>query len=174
MAFAVWLSGCLIDENKLLKLCKMAPQGKQTSVELRQLIVKFNLEGKTVREIADLVGKSKSTVQDIITRFRDEFRLANKSREGQGKILNEREERSVLKEINQDPFLTAKELQISLKNRSGKDVCLNTVRNTLHKYDYFGRVARKKPFISPKNKLNRVKYAREYLLKSPNFWDTVI
>lgn len=75
----------------------MAPNGKQSTVEILQLIVKLNFEGKTVREIAELVGKSKSTVHDIIKRFRDEFRLANKSREGQGKILTEREERSLLK-----------------------------------------------------------------------------
>lgn len=152
----------------------MAPNGKQSSVEIRQLIVKLNFEGKTVREIAELVGRSKSTVHDIIKRFRDEFRLTNKSREGQGKILTEREERSLLKEIKQDPFKTAKELKISLKSSSGKDVCLNTVRNTLHKYNYHGRVARKKPFISQKNKNMRVKYAKEYLLKTEDFWNQVI
>lgn len=101
----------------------MAPSGKQTTVEIRQLIVKLNLEGKTVRKIAELVGKSKSTVHDVIKRFRNEFRLANKSREGQGKILNEREERSILKEIKGDPFKTANDLKISLKSRFGKDVC---------------------------------------------------
>lgn len=61
---------------------KMAPEGMQTSVEINQLIVKFNGEGKTVREIAELVGRSKFTVHDVINRFHDEFRLANRSREG--------------------------------------------------------------------------------------------
>lgn len=160
--------------NVRLSSAKMAPSGKQTSVELRQLIIKLNFESKTVREIAELVGRGKSTVQDIIKRYRDEFRLTNKSREGQSKLLSEREERSILKEIKQNPFKTAKDLQISLKNRVGKDVCLNTVRNTLHRYEYYGRFARKKPFISLKNKNKRLKYAREYLLKQEDFWNTVM
>lgn len=141
----------------------MAPRGKQTTVEMRQRIVQLNFEGKTVREIAEVVGKNKSTVHDIIKRFRDEFRLENKSREGQGIILNEREERSIVREIKHDPFKTAKDLKISLINRTGKDVCLNTVRNTLHKYEYHGRVARKKPFISSKNKKIKT-----------DFWNQVI
>jgi len=123
---------------------------------------------------SELVGRSKSTVHDVIKRFRDEFSLANKSREGQGKILTDREERFLLKEIKQYPFKTAKELKISLKNSSGKDVFLNTVRNTLHKYNYHGRVARKKPFTSPKNKNKRIKFAKEYLLKTDDFWNKVI
>ena len=76
---------------------KMAPSGKEKTLEIRQLIlvVNLNLEGKTVIEIAELTGKKKSTVHEIIKRFRDEFGLANKSREDQGKILNEREEHSI-------------------------------------------------------------------------------
>ena len=42
-----------------------------------------------MREIAELVGSNKSTVHDVIKRFRDEFMLANKSREGQGKMLTD-------------------------------------------------------------------------------------
>ena len=38
---------------------------------------------------AELTGKSKSTVHDVIKRCRDEFRWANKSRGSQGKILNQ-------------------------------------------------------------------------------------
>lgn len=151
----------------------MAPNGTHSSIEIRQLIVKLNCEGKTVREIGELVGKTKSTVDDIIKRFCNEFRLANKSREGQGKILNEREERSIVKEIKQDPFKTAKDLKISLKNRTGTDVFLNTIRNKLHRYDYYGRTARKKPFISLKNKNKRLKYSKEYLLKTQDFWNKV-
>ena len=43
----------------------MAPNGKHTTVKIRQLIIKLNLEGKTVREITDLTKKSKSTANDI-------------------------------------------------------------------------------------------------------------
>lgn len=151
----------------------MAPRGKQTGVEARQIILKLHFDGKTVREIAELVGRSKSTVHDIIKRFREDGRLINKSQEGKRKRLNSREERSIIREIKVDPFKTAKELRMSIKTNFGKDVCDNTVRNTLHRYDLHGRVAQKKPYISPKNKAFRVKFAKEYLLKTDDFWNHV-
>lgn len=44
----------------------MAPKGKQTTVEMRHLIVKLYGEGKTVRNIAEIVDRSRSTVHDVI------------------------------------------------------------------------------------------------------------
>ena len=150
---------------------KIAPSGEQTTVEIKQLIVKLNLDGKTVREIAKLTGKSKSTVHYIIKRFRNEFRLANKSREGQGSILNKREERLIFKEIKLNTSKTKKDLKISLKSRTGKNVRLNTVQNTLHKYTY---CSEKKPFIRLKNQNRILKFAKEYLLKTEEFGNQVI
>lgn len=152
----------------------MAPNGKQTTFEIRQLVIKLHSEGKKVREIGDIVGRSSSTVHDIIKRHRDEFRINNKSREGQGKILNDRDERRIIQKIKKNPFETANELKTFVKTSTGKDVCANTIRNVLKRHDYHGRIARQKPFISPKNKKFRLKFAKEYLLKTEEFWKTVI
>lgn len=151
----------------------MAPKGKQTSFEIRQLVVKHSCEGKTVREIAKLVGRSSSTVQNIIGRYRNENRITNKSREGQGKILNDREERRILKEVNKNPFKTAKELNVFVKESLKKDVCNETIKNVLRRHGLNGRIARKKPLTSRKNKEVRLKFAKEYLLKNSDFWNTV-
>lgn len=151
----------------------MAPVGKHLGLEIRQLIIKLNFEGKSVREIAEIVGKGKSTVHDIIKRYRDEFRLEYKSRQGQGKKISAREERKILIEVKKNPFKPVKELKIGLEERSGVTVCDETVRNVLRKNDFHGRIARNKPFISNKNKKLRIAFAKDYLLKSPEFWNTV-
>lgn len=43
----------------------MSRENGQTSVEISKLVIKHHLEGKTVREVADIVKKSRSTVHDI-------------------------------------------------------------------------------------------------------------
>lgn len=151
----------------------MAPNGKQTTMEIRHLILKLYGEGNTVRGIAEIVGKSRSTIHDIIKRYRNEFRIENKSRKGQGKILNDNDERRILREVKKNPLKSANELQKFVEKSIGKVVCTETVRNTLRRHEYNGRVLRKKPFISPKNKLLRMKFAKEYVSKEQDFWNTV-
>lgn len=158
----------------LCNLNTMAPSGKQLTIEVRQLIIRLNGEGNSVREIAKIIGKPKSTIHDIIKRYQNEFRLQYKSREGQGKKLTVREERRIVSEVNKNPFKSAKDLKVELEKTTGKDVCVNTIRNVLYKNDFHGRIARNKPFISAKNKKLRMEFAKKYFLETPEFWKTVI
>lgn len=151
----------------------MAPTGKQTSVEIRHLIIRMYGEGKTMRNIAEIVGRSRSTVHDVIKIYRDENRVENKSKEGQGKILNDHDERRILLEVKKNPLKSAVELQKYVETNIGKSVCVETIRNTLRRHDFHGRVLRKKPFISHKNKSLRLKFAKEYISKNQDFWNTV-
>lgn len=152
----------------------MAPNGKQTSVETRNMIIKLYREGRSVPDIIDIVEVPRSTVYEIIKRFRENNQVANKSRIGQGKILNEYEERRIVREVKINPFITANELKNMVKTDMKKEVCAETVRNVLRKNDFNGRIARKKPFISKKNKMSRLKFCKEYLTRSNDFWNTVI
>ena len=49
----------------------MSKPKSYTTKEIRKVIIKNFEEGKTVREISRLIGKPKSTVHDIIKRYRD-------------------------------------------------------------------------------------------------------
>lgn len=84
-------------------------------------------------------------------------------------ILNEREERSILKEIKQTPFKTAKHLKIFHINGTEKDVPLNALMNNGHIYEYHEGVSTNKPFINLKNKNYSARLAKEYLLKHQTF-----
>lgn len=151
----------------------MAPKGKQTSTEMRQLVIKLNLDGKSIRDIGKIVDRSPATIHGIIRRYRDECRVENKSRQGQGRILNDHEERRLMKEVKKNPLQTARELRNKVERDTGKKVCAETVRNVLRKNDYNGRIIRKKPFISPKNRIIRKSFCKEYLIKDSTFWNTV-
>lgn len=74
--------------GQLQRRIEMVPKGKQTSMEIRKLVLSQNQDGKSVREIAKIVKRSHSTVQDIISRYKNENRIQNVSRKGQGKKLD--------------------------------------------------------------------------------------
>lgn len=146
---------------------------KQSTLEERKIVIKNYLEGKTQREIANIVNKSKSTVHDIIKRYNDDKRISNKQRAAVEKKLSQRDEKFIIREVQKNPFISAPKLTAIIKNNFGKDVHAETVRRVLRKNDLNGRVARKKPCISEKNRKDRLEFAREHISKDFSFWRTV-
>ncbi|GFT31389.1 transposable element Tc1 transposase [Trichonephila clavipes] len=62
----------------------------------------------------------------------------------------------------------------STSNTLGRSVSAETVRRVLRKAGYNGRVARKKPLIGKRNRVKRLKFAKEHILKPQQFWNEVI
>ncbi|GFY58419.1 hypothetical protein TNIN_83041 [Trichonephila inaurata madagascariensis] len=70
-------------------------QGKETSLELRNLIVKLKGENKSYSEIAKIVKKPRSTVQTIYRNYVMRRNALNKSRCGRPHKLCDRDARAI-------------------------------------------------------------------------------
>ena len=53
----------------------MAPRGKNSTFELRQLVIFHHEKGRTCREIANLLQMKKSTLGNITCRYKNEDRI---------------------------------------------------------------------------------------------------
>ncbi|GFW25778.1 transposable element Tc1 transposase [Trichonephila clavipes] len=73
-----------------------------------------------------------------------------------------------------DLKISAPKIAASTSNTLGRSVSAETVRRVLRKAGYNGRVARKKPFIGKRNRVKRLKFAKEHILKPQQFWNEVI
>lgn len=124
---------------------------RQSTLEERKIVIQQHLEGKSEREISKLVKKSKSTVHDIISRYKENGLIAHKQREPRSRKLSSRDESTVLREVKKNPFVSAPKLTAMVKEASGTEVNPETIRKLLRKNNFHGRVARKKPLISTKN-----------------------
>lgn len=89
------------------------------------------------------------------------------------KIFTDCDEAYILREIKKDPHLSAPKLTQIVNNHLGIDANPETVRRVLRKHGFNGRIARKKPFISLKNRKKRLAFAREYFAKDMSFWQRV-
>lgn len=146
---------------------------KQSTFEERKIIIEQHLEGKSERRISELVKKSKSTVHDVISRYKKNNLIANKQRLPRLKKLSSRDESMILRKVKTDPFISAPKLTSMVKEASGTEVNPETIRRFLRKNNFNGRVARKKPLISKKNQKDRLVFARQYMEKDFDFWSTV-
>ncbi|GFT60526.1 transposable element Tc1 transposase [Trichonephila clavipes] len=82
--------------------------------------------------------------------------------------------RRVIHQVKIDPKISAPKIEASTSNTLGRSVFAEAVRSVLRKADYNGRVARKKPFIGKRNRVKRLKFAKEHILKPQQFWNEVI
>ena len=71
------------------------------------------------------------------------------------------------------PQTTSKDLQQDLAGM-GVQVHRSTVQRALHQNELHGRVMRKKPFLRPQHKQNRLKFAKEHIDKPDAFWNNML
>ncbi|GFS94471.1 transposable element Tcb2 transposase [Trichonephila clavipes] len=73
-----------------------------------------------------------------------------------------------------DPKISAPKIAASTSNTLGRSGSAETVRRVLRKAGYNGRVARRKPLIGKRNRVKRLKFTKEHILKPQQFWNEVI
>ncbi|GFT08590.1 transposable element Tc1 transposase [Trichonephila clavipes] len=147
---------------------------KETTIEERKLVIKLSNEGKSQLNIAKVVGRSVNCIQKFLQKFKNTGMLANNEGRGRKKIMNSITERRVIHQVKIDPKISAPKIAASTSNTLGRSVSAETVRRVLRKAGYNGRVARKKPLIGKRNRVKRLKFAKEHILKPQQFWNEVI
>lgn len=152
----------------------MAPKTKEISADERNIILKLRKEGKTYREIGQIVGRSHSSVQYVVESFNSTGSILSKSRSGRPRKLTEREERTILQAVKRNPRITASKISENIKNSFDKDVHEDTVRKIIKRNGYRSHVARRKPYISEVNRKKRMEFANEYINKPQEFWESVL
>lgn len=110
---------------------------REVPISTRELVVKlWKGDGNacpSVRDIGSLLKLPKSTVFNIIKKYKETNSLANCPGRGRKPILTPREKRNVVRKIKKDPFKSAPKIAAEVKEDTGKAVSSQTVRNILKK-----------------------------------------
>lgn len=155
-------------------IVKMGRKGKETSVDVRNLIIHHFKLGQTENTISQIVQKSRTTVHYIIKKYKSENTVINKARTGRPRKLTAADERRIVHEVRKNPKINASSLAKYTEEYLCTSVTPQTIRNVLKKHDFRARSARKKPHISKKNRKLRLDFAKEHVNKPPEFWMDVI
>ena len=81
----------------------MNRKSKNTSFEIRQIVIFKHSKNISVRKIASSLNLPKSTVHDIIRRFRQEDRIESIPQRGQPEKLSEQDKRFILRKVAKNP-----------------------------------------------------------------------
>lgn len=152
----------------------MARKTKETTIVQRGNVVLLHQRGESSRKIAEILKIPKSTVSDIIKKFKTQGNLENKEGRGRKPVLSIRDQNLVMVAVKKDPFISASKLAKNVEDASGKKVCSKTIINFLKKRKFYSRVPSKKPFISKINQQKRLTYAKKYVDMPISFWKRVL
>jgi transposase len=149
--------------------------GAYTSAYTRELIVKMWREGKkTTREIGDFFKVSHSTVVRILQRLRQRLSLTNAKKKGRPRKTSRQDDSMIRRLSVANPFLPATSINAEMNNRYGISVANTTIRSRLRASGLLARHAAKKPFISAKNRVARLAFAREHLHWTVLQWKQIL
>ncbi|KAL7725297.1 hypothetical protein ACLKA6_000714 [Drosophila palustris] len=114
----------------------METKGKEICVEVRKLILKFRLEGKSWREIGRLVDRSHSSCQRVYENYISTGSILSKPRSGRPSVLTEWEKKRVVQLVPPNPRITAHQGRLEVAEQFKKTISDQTVRRIWKKADY--------------------------------------
>jgi len=151
----------------------MGRKGKETTEEERKIVMRLHNQCKSLREIADVIGRPRSTIQSIIDRHCLTNTVKNMPRSGRPGKVKGRRERLLVRIVTRTPRISAVKMAEEMA-RNGESISASTARRVCKQNGYNGRVARKKFFVSERNRKKRLQFAKTYVNKDPAFWESYI
>lgn len=146
---------------------------KQLSNDLKTKITEHYDLGEGYKKLSQRFQLSVSDVRNIVRKWKATGTVLVKARSGRPRKISERQRRRMVRMVKNNPQTTSKDLQDHLAS-DGVDVHRSTIQRTLHKEKLYGRVMRKKPFLSTRHKRSRLRYAEAHLDKPASFWNKVL
>jgi len=156
------------------KVAKRPLQRRLTLLE-RGIAAGLSKGGSNQYEIAEELNCTTKTVRELMKKVEKEKKLEDRQRSGRPKKTSPREDRTIKFNSLQNRRLSAKAIALKtspnfVKNR----LSVSTVKNRLQEVGLNGRVARKKPLLSDKNRKARYQWAKDHRDLTKEDWKRVI
>ena len=136
----------------------MAPKKKESSVDLRQTVIKHVLNGHSEHKIAQKLIIHQTSVHYIIDKYKKTKCLQNVIGQGQKRKITLYLDRAIHRKIKADRRKSAS----SMKAIFGIIISEQTVLRRLHEAKFNGRVVRKELYVDKTNQIKRIQYAKKY------------
>lgn len=117
------------------------PRGKTISVEKRSAVITLHQEGYSVRQIGEKVHLAKSSVDNIIKRYRATESLDDRDRAGPSRITTNVDDQRILLISKRNRRLTAPQIAAEFNRDRPNAVFVSTIQQRLREANLFGRIA---------------------------------
>ncbi|CAF1237504.1 unnamed protein product [Rotaria sordida] len=117
---------------------------------------------------------SRNTIHSIIVKYKKTKCIGNILGRGRKRKTTICVDKAIQCKIKVDRRKSAPTVRQEIEQELGVVISNQTVRRRLHEIGFYGRVARKKPYVNKVNRLKRLKYVKMHEDKDTEFWKTVL
>ena len=140
----------------------------------RGTIIGCHLCNKSVREISTMLDVPRSTVNDVVLKWKRQGATTVQKRTGRPPKLSDRDRRKLKTVVRKNRMSSAATLVTEFQNSSGTMVCTKTLRRELNTMGFHGRAAAHKPHISKVNARRRLEWCKARRQWTLEQWKRVV
>jgi transposase len=145
-------------------------KGKEYSSAIKNSLVGMRIAGMKNKDIAAHFGMPESAACSIWKRYIRRGTTDNARRSGRPKKLTKRDFRHIIRNIIRNRRVKLANIAI----QTDTEVSPTTIRESLHQFGLWNRIARKKPFLSKKHIAKRLNWSKERKRWTMGVWERVI
>ncbi|CAD6198686.1 unnamed protein product [Caenorhabditis auriculariae] len=140
----------------------------------KRAIVVVVKNGLTMMTLAGMFGVTEAVISQFLKRQKAQDGSTNSQRTGRPRVTDRNDDRNILKTSRTNPRLTAPAIRREVFLNSPAPPSVSTVKRRLNAAGIMGRRPVKKPLISEKNRVARVKWAKEHLNWTRQDWNKIL
>jgi transposase len=127
-----------------------------------------------LKQIATVWKTSTSSIQRVLQNFKDTGNFKTKEYSGRPRLTTKREDRNIVQMSKQDCRRSSVQIAAEFLTAHGSKLSVTSIKRRLLDAGLYGRHPVKKPLISEKNRLARLRFAKQHLHWSINDWKKVV
>lgn len=131
-------------------------------------------KGLNISQISRQLGCSRKLVQNCIKHFEKYNTTDNKIRKPPPRKTTINMDRQIVRMSERDPFLTSNKIKAKIEEQYNVVVSSPTIRRRLQEAGLRGCIAKKKPLVSKRNRLKRLRFAKMHVNKNVSFWKKIL
>lgn len=151
----------------------MAPRAEY-SKEVKNSIIQLLRNGKKQKEVASIIGCSQGMVSKLWAKYRNTGMVENRNRCGRPQATTPRQDKQLIRLCRQMRKSTSQQMNNNWAEMTGSVVTARTLRNRLHEKGYSYAKAKTKPYLTPKHRKTRLRWAKERRNWTEEEWGKVI
>jgi transposase len=133
------------------------------------------LPGEKQNKLAEIFSVNKSTISKLIKKFQKEENHENNSNRGRTKLMDERDDRLLIRSVKKNRRQTLNEISIDYNNHAPQKVSTRKIQRRLHFYGFKRHKVRKTLTVSEPNRKRRLQWCKSLKCHTiDNYWKNVI
>lgn len=150
------------------------PNYKRISIEDRQKIIRMHQDQMSIRKISKYLDVSKTSVHRVISDWRRNGSVRPLPRRYKKKLILPYQFEKCLRRLQKEKHQTVAKFISIIRDTYGVEYSRSGLRKYMKREGVRGRIKRKKPLISNRNRLRRIIFAKQHLNWGDEEWGKVV